>query len=185
MNTKDKNIPAPNAVFKDGIAVDFTKDGTANDLFIVDPEAKVTPNDVLQVLGLAHDLTNAFTRTDFESLNHLEKENVFYALDGYIMQAIKLVNHMIPETTGADGLGKEVSGKKGKKPRDSDAAFARSLDMNPRYYSQLKAGKTMGSNVARKIEEQQGIESGWMDHDHTPSILSEAPTAAPRETPKT
>jgi len=43
-------------------------------LLIVDPEAKVTPDDVLEVLGLAHDLTFAFTRTDFENLNHLEKE---------------------------------------------------------------------------------------------------------------
>ncbi len=180
MNTNDTTIPAPT---KDEIAIDVTKDGTANDLFIVDPEAKVTPDDVLEVLGLAHDLTFAFTRTDFESLEDREIGSALYALDGYILQAIKLVEHMIPETTGTDGLRKEVSGKKGKKPRDSDAAFARSLDMNQRYYSQLKSRqKHMGSTVARKIEKQQGLESGWMDNDQTQPTTSQAAPSGSHKT---
>lgn len=52
---------------------------------------------------------------------------------------------------------------------------AQQMGLAPSYLSQLKAGKKMGEDVARKLETEARKTHGWMDLPH----WSEAPEAAP------
>jgi hypothetical protein len=47
------------------------------------------------------------------------------------------------------------------------AAFARRVETNPAYISQMLSGKRgLGTALARRIEASFGLERGWMDHLH-------------------
>lgn len=53
--------------------------------------------------------------------------------------------------------------------RDSDAAFARLIDITSTHYGHIKTHRrTMGQDVARRIEHRLELEIGWMDTDHGP-----------------
>ena len=48
--------------------------------------------------------------------------------------------------------------------REMDVALA--LDLSPSFFSQLKGGKVIGDDVARKIEIARSLPFGWMDNIH-------------------
>lgn len=64
----------------------------------------------------------------------------------------------------------ETAGVSGKE-------FAKRVDMNPGYLSQIlgpKGAKNLGETIARRIEEKLGIERGWMDHQQAQDAVDNA-----------
>jgi hypothetical protein len=54
--------------------------------------------------------------------------------------------------------------------RQSQADFARPMDVNPAYLSQIITrhnGRSMGGNFARRVEKAYGLDRGWMDRDQS------------------
>lgn len=63
---------------------------------------------------------------------------------------------------------------------DSQAEFARSLEVDPAYISQLVTGvREVGDKTARKIERLKGEPTGWMDVPHSPlpALVGNEPAA--------
>lgn len=53
---------------------------------------------------------------------------------------------------------------KARKPAAREQDIASELDLGASHYSQIKSGKAIGDDVARKIETAMGLEYGQLDH---------------------
>ena len=56
-----------------------------------------------------------------------------------------------------------VAGIKARRPGLREQDVASELDLGASHYSQIKSGKIIGDDVARKIEVALNLEYGWMD----------------------
>lgn len=65
--------------------------------------------------------------------------------------------HLLLEELVSDGITKGL---------DQASALGITGKQPASYLSQLKSGKKMGDDVARKIERARGKNLGWMDHEH-------------------
>lgn len=57
-----------------------------------------------------------------------------------------------------------ISGIKVRRPGAREQDIAAELDLGASHYSQIKSGKVIGDDVARKIETAMGLEYGWLDN---------------------
>ena len=57
-----------------------------------------------------------------------------------------------------------ISAIKARRPAAREQDIASELDLGPSHYSQIKSGKVIGDDVARKIETAMGLEYGWLDN---------------------
>lgn len=64
-----------------------------------------------------------------------------------------------------------------KQPRLLQREIALALNLDPSYYAQLKAGKKMGDETARKIEAAYKLSHGWLDVPR--NVLGVAETTGP------
>lgn len=55
-----------------------------------------------------------------------------------------------------------------------DQAFAKSVEISPSMWSQIKSARPIGDNLARQIERHCGVEPGWLDEEDRPSEVSDA-----------
>ncbi|MFN3310112.1 MAG: hypothetical protein ACK40R_00200 [Thermomonas sp.] len=57
-----------------------------------------------------------------------------------------------------------ISDIKARRPGAREQDIAAELDLGASHYSQIKSGKVIGDDVARKIETAMGLEYGWLDN---------------------
>lgn len=57
-----------------------------------------------------------------------------------------------------------ISGIRERRPTAREQDIAAALDLGASHYSQIKSGKAIGDDVARKIEISMGLEYGMMDN---------------------
>ena len=63
---------------------------------------------------------------------------------------------------------------KGESAKGLEQAFAATLEISPRTWSQIKSSRPIGDKLARQIEQHAGKAAGWLDEAHGERAIPDA-----------